>query len=180
MKDSELARLIGRINNLRSHRYRVAWLWLLVTALPGCGVNSPLPPDEIPFAELEPIPAGKATIYVYRANTVAAELAWPVVYLDEEPVNILQHRGFLFFHVEPGEHKVLVKKGEFGDDFLAREGWNIREKELTVNAETGRYYFMRLKPGLQKSPLGWRDATFKLVDKPRAEKELENCYWQRP
>lgn len=88
-------------------RRLVLSLVALAAALQGCATA----PGAM-FAALEPIPAGKANLYIYRKAALYAIAAkYPVTAADRTVVGELFNASYLLVSLSPGKHTFTVSEG---------------------------------------------------------------------
>lgn len=84
------------------------------------------------FAALEPVPAGKANLYIYRkAALYAMGAKYPVTAADRTVVGELFNASYLLVSLNPGKHTFTVAEG----------GW-ASPKSFEVNVQAGANYFV--------------------------------------
>ncbi|MGH6626663.1 MAG: DUF2846 domain-containing protein [Burkholderiaceae bacterium] len=84
------------------------------------------------FSALEPTPAGRANLYIYRKAALYAMAAkYPVTAADKTMVGELYNASYLLLPLKPGKHAFTVAEG----------GW-ASPKTFEVDVEAGKNYFV--------------------------------------
>lgn len=148
-------------------------LWITALVLSGCVSHNALSVFSKSDILAEHKAADNAVVYLYRADLHDLKSAFPMVFMDGQPKGALKHREFKVWSIKQGQYEMLIKAGSFWDEITAKDSWEIREKNVSLDVIAGKYYFLRLKPSTQASIMGWRDAKLELVDEETAIKEMK-------
>jgi hypothetical protein len=132
-------------------------------------------PDPVLFDKPDNLKEGQATVYLYRSDLYSLKGAYPFVFLDDKEQGPLLHQEYKVWFLDPGQYEWVVKAGDTWDELGAADSWEIREKKITLDLSAGKYYFLRLKPSVRESVMGWRDAKLGLIDEKKAVKEMDGA-----
>jgi hypothetical protein len=110
-----------------NRRHLLAITVFAVALLQGCAVA-----PGAPFASLDPVPAGKGHLYVYRKSALyAAGAKYKVKAADGALVGELYNASYLLLPVVPGKHQFSVDEGGF-----------MKPKAFEVDVKPGQNYFV--------------------------------------
>jgi len=123
-------------------RLRFLFVVLLMAGCAGLG-----PMDGPPFAPITPVPAGKATVYVYYPVKVHMFSQWADVFLNGEKKFALGNRGYGVFNLPPGEYEIKVE----GDPW--KTNWGKFPATRTLAVEAGHEYYVRVFIEMKSGPL---------------------------
>ena len=85
-----------------------------------------------PFASLDPVPAGKGDLYIYRkAALYAAGAKYKVKAADGAVVGELYNASYLLLPLVPGKHQFSVEEASF-----------LKAKTFEVDVKPGQNYFV--------------------------------------
>ena len=110
------------------HKYTM----LILAFLGGCSASGPKFSEPAPFLNKE------AIVYMYRPYVFFRGGETPTIFVNGEAKRQLKNGGFIFFHVDPGEHKIKLAKKTF---FSL---WSDKGVENVLNVVSNRRYFLRL------------------------------------
>lgn len=117
------------------------FLLLVVILMTGC---AGAPVDGPRFAPITPLPADKATVYIYYPEKAPPlSVSYAEVFINGEKKFNLGFNGYGVFTLPPGEYEIKVE-GTFGTNWLGRA---VTRK---VVVESGREYYARVGKTMRK------------------------------
>lgn len=110
-----------------NRRLFIAITVFAVALLQGCATA-----PGAPFARLDPVPAGKGHLYVYRKPALyAAGATYKVRAADGALVGELYNASYLLLPVAPGKHRFSIEEASF-----------LKPKTFEVDVKPGQNYFV--------------------------------------
>ncbi len=94
------------------------------------------------FAPITPVPADKATVYIYRPYVNFNYGGYPRIFLNGEKKFALRNRRYGVFTLPPGEYEIKAKGSRWGTN------WWPRPAVRTLAVKAGREYYLRVIPVL--------------------------------
>lgn len=114
----------------RMRMIRVSLVVAAVVLLAGCASGNLAPEAAQLDAKRFEVPAGKSSIYIYRADQFFVSTVLSEVYLDGELIAVVGPGNFVRIDVKPGKHTVLSKGGGINPPIPAKTAIDARANRL--------------------------------------------------
>jgi hypothetical protein len=116
-------------------RFRLALILLLMV---GCAVAA----EDVPFTPLTPLPADKATVYIYRPDAEFNSAGYPRIFINGEKKFDLENGHYGALTLPPGEYEIKAQGSRWGTN------WWPGPTTRTITIKAGHEYYVRVIPAL--------------------------------
>ena len=117
-------------------RFRLAFILLLIVGYAAAA-------EDAYFTPLTPLPAEKATVYIYRPAAEFNDAGYPHIFVNGEKQKFrLKNGRYAVLTLLPAEYEIKAQGSRFGTN------WWPGPTTRTVTVEAGREYYVRVLPVL--------------------------------